>query len=115
MRYSRDGFSVDAAIEKGRELPQWYLDEPLSLPGDERFLDAFWYLTTERRWALGPIPASKTQQYAYDRGWSSDIIVLFCRMIRKLDEAYLQWAAKEAKKETGQDKPRRRLFGRRKR
>lgn len=104
LRYQRDGFSIDAAIEKGRDLPDWYFDEPLSLPGDERYLDAFWILTTERFWSTGPIPSTMVSDYAFRNGFPTDMIASFTRILRKIDDAYLGWVNKEIERQRQQDK-----------
>lgn len=94
---------MEAAIAKGRALPQWFLDEPLSLPGDEVFVDAFWALSTERRYPGGPIPRSVAEAHALSLGMSGEDAALFGRMIGALDETYLEWQRAEAKRQRDTD------------
>lgn len=93
LRYSRDGFSIEAAIAKNRPLPDWYLDRPKMLPGDDFYLDAFWKLNTTRMIGmdLGPIPWDKCVLYATYMKLDNDIFEHFIGIIMSLDVAYLDW------------------------
>lgn len=92
-------------------MPDWYLNEPLSFPGDERYLDAFWYLATERRWASGPIPVTLVEQYAFRHGFPPDMIASFVRILRKLDEAWLGWVQDELKRQREAERSKRGVRG----
>jgi hypothetical protein len=81
-------------MEKGRELPAWYLDEPELLPADGFYLRAFGELNTCRGAAgfgLPDIPWSAIVQYGYHVGLEDDMIEPFTVVIRRMDEAYRRW------------------------
>lgn len=101
---------MEAAIAKGRPLPQWYLDEPTMFVGYDWFITAFWRLTTDRPMAnggLGPIPWSSRLQYAIVHGIPRDMIEAFVDIIGILDTAYLKWMAKEMQPKTTKGKVKR--------
>lgn len=83
----------------------------MSLPGDERYLDAFWYLSTERKWSTGPIPTSVVEEYAFRHDVPADMIASFTRVLRRLDENYLGWVNEQMKREAERAKGKR-GFGR---
>lgn len=87
-------------MERGAPTPKWVEEEPLSAPGDEFFLKAFWDLSTERQlgFTVGPIPASKIRSYRGAKGFSPAMMDLFESVIRAMDGAYLEWAESERKK-----------------
>lgn len=101
MRLSRDGFSVDAAIAKGRELPEWYLDAPELPPGAEIFFEHFYDLTTCRSFSQGPgpIPWLAIAQYAEHWGYAGAARDVLFRVIRDMDNAYLEWSNKEVERQ----------------
>lgn len=100
MEYNEKKFSIEAAIEKGRPLPEWYLDEPELIPGDDFFLSAFHQLSTERQIGdvPGSIPWSKIVQYSDRRGLEPDVSVLLEHVIMRMDSAYIQWFVDKQKK-----------------
>lgn len=107
MRYLRDGFSVEAAIAKRRPVPEWFLDCPELLPGDEVCVVAFWDLSTERQcgMTLGPIPWSKAMLYGSARmGLRGPALESFWRMVRVIDEAYLGWMKEQHDRQVDRDK-----------
>ena len=107
MRLSRDGFSIDAAIEKGRPLPDWYLDEPPIIPSDSFYLDAFDSLSTTRQMGMsgpGPIPWNQVLAFATDVGFDEEMIVIFKDVIKSMDIAYLNWAAESSKRHSKSQK-----------
>lgn len=103
LRYQRDGFSVDAAIAKGRPLPDWYLDQPEIAPGDDFYLRAFNNLGTCRQigMSVGPIPWDRCIDYAERAGLEPDLIDAFVSVIRAMDAAYLDWLDKQPKRKDG--------------
>jgi hypothetical protein len=90
---SKDGFSVDAAISKGRELPDWYMDGPDLLPGDEFYLRAFGELSTCRYIGMsaGPIPWTAMVTYGKMVGLDTDAMELFILVLRMMDSEYLEY------------------------
>lgn len=104
LRLQRDGYSIDAAAIKGREFPEWYLDTPPMLPGDEFYLRAFWQLSTCRRYQGGPIAWDTTMQYAAAWELSPDMTSTFVIVMRHLDNAFLVWWADEQERLAEQKK-----------
>ena len=105
LRYQRDEFSVNAAIEKGRELPQWYTNRPTEFPGDEFYLREFFKLSTRRNYAGGPIPVDVVEQVAYAWEMNPTEAVSFSIIIRRMDDAFLEWCDDEMKRRQEQKKP----------
>lgn len=97
MKFQRDGFSVEAAEEKGRPLPDWYLEEPLITGTAGWFLDAFWDLNTCRSigMGLGPIPWAHIVSYAAWSRLDHDLELIFVRVIRAMDVTYLGQVEKQ--------------------
>ena len=97
MRYQRDGFSVKAAITKGRPLPTWYVNRPEVVLFEDFYLQAFFDLCTTRVSAdgLSPIPWDKILLYAEHSKLERDNYAFFCRLIRSMDAAYLEDKAEE--------------------
>lgn len=95
---------VDAALRKGRELPDWYVQEPPLLPVSSFFLSAFFDLTTERQLGMapGPIPWSSMLLYARQRDLDAEIFDAFAHVIRVMDTAYLGWLNEQAEKQRKQ-------------
>ena len=93
MRYQRDGFSVRAGMVKGREPPQWYVDEPPVIPGlTDAMLLAFRRLSSERAWGFGgagQIPWTRLVAYADWLGLDADAGRHFVAIIEALDDAWL--------------------------
>lgn len=96
LRFQRDGFSVDAAVEKGRELPDWYLDEPFIWPGDEIYIRSFWHLNTCRLYAGGLIPHEKVMEIAQEHEMGPNMTDLFGHVLRMMDNAFIEWQNDEA-------------------
>ena len=97
IRFTRDQFSIQAAVEKGRELPQWYIDEPDIEVSDHFYLQAFRDLHTCRQngMGMGPIPWKDIILYADRYGLDEDLVEPFIHIIRCMDCAYIEWADKE--------------------
>lgn len=102
LRYSRDSFSVEAAVEKGRPLPDWYLQEPVLQGADGFYLRAFWDLSSCRpsSFSVGPIPWNLIVQYAERYGLDEDIVESFIYIMRAMDKVYLDWVDKELENKT---------------
>ncbi len=92
---------MDAALRKGRDLPQWYLDEPPRQSDDPFYMGAFWVLSTTRRYELGPIPWDRILLYARHVGLMEDMVDGFTEIVRTMDTAYREWSVEEAKKTAG--------------
>ena len=80
-------------MEKGRALPDWYLDGPDVLPGEEFYLKAFHRLSTCRLIGMshGPIPWRDIVAYADRAGLNdreSDVLV---EVIQTMDAAWLDY------------------------
>lgn len=86
---------MEAAIRKGRELPQWYLDEPPVQLLDDFYLRCFWDLDTERYFSNGPIPVTRIREYGYQFDLDADIINQFVDLIRTMDAAHDKWVSDE--------------------
>lgn len=76
-------------------------------PGDELYLNAFWELSTERSYGdyLGPIPWSKIIFYGDRARLDDTMLLVFSRVIRELDEAFLSDQRKNMGRRTEQTKP----------
>lgn len=100
MRFNRDGFSVEAAIRKGRPLPEWYDDEPLIDPVDIFYLKSFYDLSTCRSsgMSIGQIPWTAMITYATHYGLAWDVTEAFIDIMREMDEAYIDDQTKEQKR-----------------
>lgn len=100
MRLSRDGFAVDAALAKGRELPEWYINAPEIPEGAEIFFQHFYDLTTCRQFGdqPGPIPWLAIAQYADHHGYVGAAKEIVIQVMRDMDNTYLEWTAKEIKR-----------------
>ena len=84
---------MEAAIEKGRSLPDWYLDEPALEPGDYFYMMAFSDLNSGRQmgFGVGEIPWRDIMAYA-DRADLDFIMAdVFKIVIRQMDRTYMKW------------------------
>lgn len=99
MRYERDGFSVESAIKKGRDLPEWYLDRP-ELPDDDPVVlwayAAYADLATCRH-PGGPIPWTAFALYAQAQALSYDAANALWPVISHMDQVERAWRSKEGK------------------
>lgn len=66
-------------------------------------MSAFWDLSTCRSngFSVGLIPWNRVREYAEFAGLDRDNAFTFTAIIRRLDEAYLEWADEEQKKKGG--------------
>ena len=90
---------MEAAIRKGREPPQWYLDEPEQGDGDGFFLLAFRDLSTTRSFGMsaGPIPWDRIMQWASWKGLNGALTETLVEVIGAMDAAWLEWQRKQEK------------------
>lgn len=96
----KDGFAVRVQAERGKDLPDWYMNEPPALPGDQFYLEAFDELSSCRQigMSVGPIPYDKIVWYSREiLGFDEDSTSVFKSIIRELDNVYLKWAADQNK------------------
>ena len=102
MRASDEGFSLDAASEKGRDFPEWYLNEPYLEGFDAFYLRAFSDLSTCRSsgMALGPIPWHRILQYADHKRLNETMTEAFVTIIRGMDTAFLEHHAEKSETPT---------------
>lgn len=100
LRFQRDGYSVDAAIAKGRPLPEWYVDEPLTMPADDFYFTAFDRLSTCRQlgMGLGPIPWDKVIDYAHRCELDDEMTDAFVTIISQMDQAFRGWHDDQAER-----------------
>jgi len=99
MRVERQLYSLEAGIRKGRELPDWFLDEPPIPPNANFFIRAFDDLSTCRDHGMGygPIPWDRIVQYGYHAGLDDDMVEVLIRVVRRMDNKFLDQKAKERK------------------
>jgi len=69
---------------------------------------AFWELSSERQFGtcIGPIPWSKILEYGERKGLDYSMLAVFERVVRDLDEAYLEWQRDDQKRRTEQTRPK---------
>jgi hypothetical protein len=85
---------VEAGLDKGRAPPQWFLDKPEILDGDEFYFSAFWELSSTRALGfsgVGPLPWNHVRDYAVQKGMDDGMISMFQELLRAMDNAYLEW------------------------
>lgn len=82
-------------MKRGLPLPKWFLDEPAIDEAERIYIDGFLELQTCRSIGmdLGPIPWRDVVAYADRLGLDSDMVRVFCKVIRALDAAFLEWNA----------------------
>lgn len=92
-------------MDKGREPPDWYLDQPEIVPGDEFYLSAFYELSTTRDtgFGSGPIPWQHILAYSNSSGFEDDVRDAFIRIIRAMDRSYLAWVSEEDERKRRND------------
>lgn len=98
MRYSRDGFSVEAAKKKKRPLPadHWYHNKPDEVPGSDWFYEAYRDLGTCRP-PDGPIPWLAAMAYADRKGLAPDVAETLWAVVWRMDNAERGWRLEEIK------------------
>lgn len=92
---------MQAALAKGRPPPAWSAQEPPLGEADGFFLLSFGDLSTCRTFgfAMGPIPWVAIVEYADRAGLLGQIHTGFVRVIREMDQEFLDWHEAEAKRE----------------
>ena len=92
MRYTRESFSIEAAEEKGRKLPDWCSEVPEIQPGEELYLKAFWILSSCRPtgFSLGLIPWTAIELYTSKLNLDEDIKELTIKVVMALDQFYVK-------------------------
>lgn len=79
-------------MKKGRELPVWYLNEPVLQEADQFYITAFWELSNGE-----PISWFERILYASRKGLDDFMIDAFSRIVKELDVVYQAWRAKQLK------------------
>jgi len=72
-------------------LPDWYVNAPEIRETNRIYLQAFWELSTERRFQGGPIPWSQIRLYARENGVADELLPLFEHIVRELDEEFVAY------------------------
>jgi len=93
---------VQVRRDRGLDPPDWYMERPELERGHEFFLEAFWQLSTCRQVGLGvgPIPWTACYQYGLAHNLDCDMLVVFPRIMMRMDEAYLDWSAREMERKS---------------
>lgn len=78
-------------------LPQWFLDEPAIDRAERVYIEAFVDLQTCRQIGMdvGPIPWRDIAAYGDRLGLEGPMHRLFCRVLRAMDEAWLNKRAED--------------------
>jgi len=103
----REEYSILSGLKKGRDLPDWFLEQPQVLRGEEFYIQAFWDLTSERaigQGMLGRIPWSKAIEYALRNDVEPDMLDAFWRIIYGMDSGYLEQQRDEYSKAAASQK-----------
>lgn len=101
-RLKREQFSIDAAMLKGRALPEWYLQEPYLLPGEEFYLTAFYRLSADRAASglgIGCIPYTSRVLYAERAGFDGFMVEAFVDILGVIDGRYVSRQEERISKE----------------
>lgn len=82
--------------------PDWYLERPELERGLDFVFEAFWHLSTCRAIGMGPgpIPWTACYQYGLAHELDRDMLMVFPRIIMRMDQAYLDWAAREMERKS---------------
>lgn len=86
---------------KGREPPQWYVEEPLVDTTGRFYLDAFFELSSDRPADGKPIPRRDIYDHADRLGLQWGVARVFAIVIRRLDFAYTDWAKDQRESSSG--------------
>lgn len=108
MRYQRDGWSVEQGLEKGRQPPDWFMQDLALGPMEEFYIREFFNLSTERQigMSIGPIPFSKIEERGKKVGLEPDVQMVFEYVMRSMDSAYLEHITNENEKKLRRNKAR---------
>ena len=82
------------------QIPNSLLDEPALLPGLGIYYDAFWELSSDRSsgMGVGHIPYSSLMAYCKEWELDEDMAFLMKKLVRKMDNHFLDWQNKQEKK-----------------
>ena len=83
--------------QKGRSLPDWYVNEPSIPPAWEFYLRAFYELITGRN-SDGRIPWRDVYDYAERCGLDEDMQTPFKEIMRALERTFSEWLSAEQKR-----------------
>jgi hypothetical protein len=89
---------IDIALQRGNRLPEVIENQPELLPGLDFYYTPFGELSTCRHYGYGmcgPIPWDKIIAYADRLGLGGQEALRFTKMIRALDDTFLQWNRKK--------------------
>ena len=104
-------------MSKGRDLPDWYLDCPVLLPGEEIYYEAFWILNTCRPsgFSIGYIPWTAIRQYVDELQLDAEVTRFITKVIMAFDVEYvkqendkIERSMKKSSKPAAPTKPQRR-------
>ena len=100
MRYQRDGWSIEQGLEKGRQPPDWFMEDMELGPMEVFYIRQFFDLSTERQigMAIGPIPVSKIKEYGKRAGLEPDVLMVYEYVMKAMDNAYLEHIQEQNKK-----------------
>lgn len=87
---------------KGRELPEWYLQEPVLLPGEDFYVRAFYRLSADRSSSnigVGCIPYTSRVLYAERAGFDGCMVDAFVDIIGLIDGRYVSLQEERISKE----------------
>lgn len=91
------------ALRMRRPIPDEIANAPEVRPDLEIFWAAFWDLRGERGADL-PIPYSKARAWCRDYGMSEDDFADLWFLVRRMDETFMEWAAKQRKAQHENDR-----------
>jgi hypothetical protein len=82
------------------EIPDALLNEPELLQGLSIYYDAFWEVFPDRQlgMSVGPIPYSSIVTYSKEWNLDEEMSATMLRLVRKMDNAFLEWQEKQSKK-----------------
>ena len=89
---------MEAARSKGRELPEWFSNQPSFEPGDDFWISVFFELSTTRNADGGPIPWNSIREYGVHVGLDADLMRTLFAVIRAMDVAFLGWRHEQRKR-----------------
>lgn len=94
---------IDECIRLGEQLPDRIANAPEIPEYMNLYFEAFFDLTTDRSFGMGegPIPHSAIVQYCDRLNLNYDEEKDFVYFIRSMDNAYLEYREKQAKKKNG--------------
>lgn len=105
MRYAVDGWVVEAAIRKGRALPDWATKASELTIFEQTYLTAFWCLSSERKYEGGPIPHSSMVEYCNIMELNYNLSDVLIGIVKLLDNEYRKLRASELSKSRNKKNP----------